>query len=129
MTARGQRTAGLGGGGGHATAGRAPSWPRRAGRGKVTRAGYSRPESSDVGRSAYGSARGRGTHGEGGEGRGVRAPAGGRAGAGSGRAEEESPFTVCERARLRDALRRERLWIPLGSGYIAQPATFQSPAK
>lgn len=67
MTARSQGTAGHGGGGRQATAGQAPSWPRSAGCGKVTRAGYSRPESSDVGRSAYGSARGRGAHGGGGD--------------------------------------------------------------
>lgn len=73
------------GGGRHTTAGPEPSWPRCAGCGEVTRGGYSGPESSDVGRSAYGSARGRGAHGGGGEGRCVRAPACGRTRRGSER--------------------------------------------
>jgi hypothetical protein len=48
--ARGQGNAGFGRGGRHARARRAPRGPRRAGCEKVTGAGYSRPESSDVGR-------------------------------------------------------------------------------
>lgn len=72
----GAGSSGLGGDGGHATAGRAPRGPGRAERGEVTRAGYSGPASSDVGRSAYSSARGRGA--QAGAGRRVRAPAGRR---------------------------------------------------
>lgn len=76
---RGRGNAGLGGSGRHATAGQTPRGPGLAGCEKVTGAGYSRPESSDVGRSAYSSARGRGAHTRGGEKRRMRAPAGGRA--------------------------------------------------
>lgn len=85
--ARGWGTAGLGVGGGHATSRQAPLGPRRAGCAKVTGGGYSRPESSDVGRSAYSSAKGRGTHDGGGRGGACALPLGGRA-------KEASVFTL-----------------------------------